>query len=117
MKPHVGFVLEQTLGHVAYGGALRRALSGRPDVDCQWLEVSFEEKPFAGRVPVLGENFVLREYYRARRSIAQAHRRRPFDTLFVHTPSISILSGDYIARIPTLLSLSRGPIPDAHHRR
>ena len=76
MKPHVGFVLEQTLGHVAYGSALRRALSGRPDVDCQWLEVSFEQKPFAGRVPVLGENRVLCENYRARRSIAQAPRRR-----------------------------------------
>jgi glycosyltransferase involved in cell wall biosynthesis len=109
MRPRVGFVLEQGLGHVAYGMALRHALADRSDLEAVWLEVSFDERGF-GRVPVLGQSYVLRGNLRARLAIAREHRRRPLDALFVHTSMIGVLSADYVARIPTLLSIDATPL-------
>ena len=109
MKPRVGFVLEQALGHVAYGMSLRQALSKRGDIECEWLEVSFDDEGF-GRVPLLGKSYALRGNVRARRQIAGAHRRRPLDALFVHTSMIGLLSLDYMRAIPTMLSLDATPL-------
>jgi glycosyltransferase involved in cell wall biosynthesis len=108
MKPRIGFVIEQALGHVAYGMGLRHALLNRTDVECEWLDVSFAETGIA-RIPFLG-SWMMRGNLRARCAIARAHRRRRLDALFVHTNSISILSADYFARIPTMLSLDATPL-------
>jgi glycosyltransferase involved in cell wall biosynthesis len=109
MKPRIGFVLEQALGHVAHGMSLRRALSTRSDIECEWLEVSFDEGGF-GRVPLVGKSYVLRGNVRARRAIARAHRRQPFNALFIHTSMIALLAMDYISRIPTMLSMDATPV-------
>jgi glycosyltransferase involved in cell wall biosynthesis len=108
MRPRVGFVLEQALGHVAYGMSLREALAGRRDMECVWLEVSFEED--AKDLPVFGRSYWLRGNLRARRAIARAHRERPLDALFVHTGMIAILAADYVGRIPTMLSFDATPL-------
>ena len=71
MKPRVGFVLEQALGHVAYGMSLRQALSKRGDIECEWLEVSFDDEGF-GRVPLLGKSYALRGNVRARANCRRA---------------------------------------------
>lgn len=109
MKPRIGFVLEQALGHVAYGVGLRRSLASRDDIECEWLEVSFGDQGL-GRVPFIGRSYALRGNLRARRMIALAHRRRPLDALFVHTSMIGLLAADYIGKIPTMLSLDATPL-------
>jgi glycosyltransferase involved in cell wall biosynthesis len=109
MMPRVGFVLEQALGHVAYGMSLRRALSTRSDIECEWIDVSFSEGGL-GRVPFLGTSYALRGNVRARLGIARAHRRRPLNALFIHTSMVGLLSLDYIRRIPTMLSLDATPL-------
>jgi glycosyltransferase involved in cell wall biosynthesis len=110
MKPRIGFVLEQALGHVAYGMSLREALSARDDIECEWLEVSFAEQGFE-RIPLLGRSYLFRGNFRARNAIARAHGRRPFDALFVHTSMIALLlAPDYMAKIPTVLSLDATPL-------
>jgi glycosyltransferase involved in cell wall biosynthesis len=109
MKPRIGFVLEQGLGHVAYGMSLRRALADRGDMECVWLEVSFVKNGL-GRVPLIGHSYALRGNLRARRAIGVAHREHPLDALFVHTSMLALLSGDYLSRIPTLLSLDATPL-------
>jgi glycosyltransferase involved in cell wall biosynthesis len=108
MKPRVGFVLEQGLGHVAYGMSLRRALARRTDLECVWLEVSFVEDG-VGRMPLLGKSYAFRGNLRARHATARAHKSRPLDALFIHTSMIALLSADYIRKIPTLLSLDATP--------
>ncbi len=109
MRPRIGFVLEQALGHVAYGMSLRKSLSARTDIECEWLEVSFAENRFKGP-RLLGKSYWLRGNLGARRAIAEAHRRRRLDALFVHTSMIGLLAADYIARIPTMLSLDATPL-------
>jgi glycosyltransferase involved in cell wall biosynthesis len=107
-RPRIGFVLEQALGHVAYGMALRRALSARSDIECEWLEVSFSNDGL-GKWPLIG-GYAMRGNIRARAAIARAHRRRPLDALFVHTSMIAVLAIDYVAKIPTVLSLDATPL-------
>ena len=110
MKLRIGFVLEQALGHVAYGMSLREALATREDIECEWFEVSFAERGFE-RIPLLGKNYMFRGNFRARSAIAQAHRRRRLDALFVHTSMIALLlAPDYMRRIPTMLSLDATPL-------
>jgi glycosyltransferase involved in cell wall biosynthesis len=108
MKPRIGFALEQSLGHVAYGMSLRHALESRTDLECVWLEVPYATGAF-GRVPALGKNWTVRGSVRARRAIAAAHRERPLDALFINTQTIGLLAGSYMQKIPTLMSLDATP--------
>jgi glycosyltransferase involved in cell wall biosynthesis len=108
MKPHIGFVLEQALGHVAYGMSLRRSLRQRTDIECTWLEVPAELGGFR-RLSAVGRNWTFRGSVRAWRSISEAHGSRPLDALMIHTPTISLFSGGHMRRIPTLLSLDATP--------
>jgi len=107
-KPRIGFILEQGLGHVAYGLSLRHALQDRADIEPVWLEVAFGQQG-VGRIPVLGKSYAFRGNLRARLAIGQAHRERPLDALFLHTEAIGLFAGDWMARIPTLLSLDATP--------
>lgn len=89
--------------------SLKQFLSARPDMDATWLEVPFELHQI-GKLPVIGRNWTVRGSLRARNAIGRAHRERPFDALFIHTQTISVLSGDYMAKIPTVLSLDATPL-------
>lgn len=108
MKPKIGFVLEQSLGHVAYGMSLKRALADRRDFEPVWLEVPFEPGDF-GKLPWVGRNWTLRGSYRAWAALRRACAERPFDALFVNTQTIGLFSGGFMKRIPTLLSLDATP--------
>jgi glycosyltransferase involved in cell wall biosynthesis len=111
MKPRIGFVLEQALGHVSYSIGLRRALAHRTDLEAEWIDIPFAEGPHA-ELPLLGKlarNWTIRGGLRARRAIAAAHRQRPLDVLFIHTQTIGVLASDYMAKIPSVLSLDATP--------
>ena len=89
MKKRIGFVIEQALGHVAYGMGLREALSARADVECVWMEVPFGVGRF-GRIPVLGRNWTLRGSMRARRASAAGDRQQAFERRI--TPEVGVFS-------------------------
>lgn len=108
MKPRIGFALEQSLGHVAYGMSLKRALASRDDIECVWLPVPYDETRLS-RLSVAGRNWTVRGSARARRVISRAHRERRLDALLINTQTISLLAGDLMHRIPTLLSLDATP--------
>jgi len=108
MKRRVGFVIEQALGHVAYGMGLKQALASRDDLELTWIEVPYEPGSF-GKLPVLGKNWTLRGSTRAYRAIAAAHQQRPLDALFIHTQTIGLFCRPHMAKIPTLLSLDATP--------
>jgi glycosyltransferase involved in cell wall biosynthesis len=109
MKPRIGFVLEQALGHVAYGMSLRRALSQRTDIESVWIEIPYDLGPFE-RLRAIGSNWTFRGSLRASRAIARAQQAKPFDALFIHTQTIGLFSGLHMRRIPTLLSLDATPL-------
>jgi glycosyltransferase involved in cell wall biosynthesis len=106
---HVGFVVEQALGHVAYGMSLRRALERHADIDCIWIEVPFESAGI-GALPLIRNNWTLRGSLRARTLIRREHFARRLDALFIHTQTISIFADGIMNAVPTLLSLDATPV-------
>ncbi len=109
MRARIGFVVEQALGHVAYGMNLRAALAHRDDLDIVWLEVPYEPSGFE-RLPLLRSNWTLRGSLRARRLLHDAVREGQLDALFIHTQTVSLFAGGFMSRIPTLLSLDATPL-------
>jgi len=109
MTIRIGFVLEQALGHVAYGMSIKHALAHRTDIECEWLEIPFDVGQFKWLSKV-GQNWTLRGSARAFQAIRQAHQRKPFDALFLHTQTISLFSAPFMRKIPTMLSLDATPM-------
>ncbi len=109
MVVRIGLVLEQALGHVAYGMGIKQALAQRSDIECEWLEIPFELGDFK-RLSKVGENWTFRGSVRARNAIAKAHRRRPLDALFIHTQTVGLFAGSYMRKVPTLMSLDATPM-------
>lgn len=109
MAPRIAFVIEQALGHVAYGAGLRRALAGRDDAEFIWIEVPFQPEGL-GRLPLVRNNWTLRGSLQAARSIRSEHDRRGLDAMFIHTQTIGLFAGGLMRRIPTLLSLDATPM-------
>lgn len=107
--PRIGFVLEQALGHVAYGMALKKALAGRRDFEPVWIDVPYGMEGF-GKVPVVGRNWTLRGSLRARQMVLKELERGALDALFVNTQTVSLFLGGVASRIPTMLSLDATPL-------
>ena len=108
--PHVGFVLEQNLGHVTHADNLRSIISADPTIRATWCPIAFEVDGLAARLPVYGSNWTVRAGIRARRSVRRAHRDDPLDALFVHTQVPAVLLGRWMRRIPTVVSLDATPL-------
>jgi glycosyltransferase involved in cell wall biosynthesis/GT2 family glycosyltransferase len=109
LAPRVGFVLEQTLGHVTHSNNLERLVGADPSVDAEFAPIAFDVEGWAAHVPGFG-NWTVRAGVRARRAIRRLRRRGPVDAIFVHTQVPAILSPDHVRRIPTVVSLDATPI-------
>jgi len=107
-KPRVGFVIEQALGHVAYGMGLKKALADRPDIECVWLDIPYAMGGFE-RLPWIGKNWTIRGSARAWRQLRETQVSGPLDALFLHTQTVSLFAGSHMRTIPTLLSLDATP--------
>ena len=107
-SPHVGFVLEQTLGHITHTDNLRRLVPRHSSIDATFIPVEFEVDGLAARVPGYG-NWTVRAGVRARRAVWRAARQRRFDAMFVHTQVPAVLMPDLLRRTPTVVSLDATP--------
>jgi glycosyltransferase involved in cell wall biosynthesis len=107
--PHVGFVLEQALGHVTHSTNLKRLLPRQPAISASIFEVEWDTDGLPAKVPVFKSNWTVRAGVRARRGIRRMHRDQPLDVLFIHTQVPAMLSPDWMRRIPTVVSLDATP--------
>jgi glycosyltransferase involved in cell wall biosynthesis len=108
--PHVGFVLEQTLGHVTHADNLRSIISADRMIRATWCPIAFGVDGVAARLPGYRSNWTVRAGVRARRSVRRAHRDDRLDALFVHTQVPAVLLGRWMRRIPTVVSLDATPL-------
>jgi glycosyltransferase involved in cell wall biosynthesis len=107
--PRVGFVLEQTLGHVTHSANLRELIAADPRIEPVFAPIEYAVAGWAARVPGYG-NWTVRAGLRARRAVRRLRRDGPLDALFVHTQVPAILLPDRLRRIPTVVSLDATPI-------
>jgi glycosyltransferase involved in cell wall biosynthesis len=108
--PSVGFVLEQSLGHVTHAENLMELVSRDPTVDAQWILVPWEVAGPAGHLPLYRDNWTVRAGLRARRAIRARHRATTLDALFIHTQVPAVLARPWLRRIPTVVSVDATPL-------
>lgn len=108
--PHVGFVLEQTLGHVTHSDNLRSIIPADDMVRATFLPIAFAAEGLAARLPLYGSNWSVRAGVRARGAIRRANRADHLDALFVHTQVPAVLLGRWMQRMPTVVSLDATPL-------
>ena len=107
--PRVGFVLEQTLGHITHAANLRALVTADRSIEAAFAPIEFEVSGWAARLPPY-RNWTVRAGLRARRAIRQLRRGGSLDALFVHTQVPAVLSPDHLRRTPTVVSLDATPI-------
>jgi glycosyltransferase involved in cell wall biosynthesis/GT2 family glycosyltransferase len=109
LRPRVGFVLEQTLGHITHSANLQHLVGARDDIEAVFEPVAFDVEGWRTRVPGFG-NWTVRAGVRARRAIRHILEGGAVDALFIHTQVPAILSPDHVKRLPTVVSLDATPI-------
>ncbi len=110
MPYRIGFVMEQTLGHITHAKNLYARIEQDPDVIPTWLPVSFEQRDKWDKVPVVKGNWTLKSSLRAREQVFAALRTTKLDALFYHTQVTALFSGRLMAQIPTIVSLDATPL-------
>lgn len=107
--PRLGFLMEQTLGHVTHYRNLRAAVDADPRARAAWYPLGFPPRGSLETLPPLRDNWTARGSLRARRllppALAASH-----DALFFHTQTITVLSRAIIARVPSVISLDATPL-------
>lgn len=106
---HIGFVMEQTLGHVTHDKNLRHWVSGDGQVVPVWMPVPFEAQDRYQTLPGFRSNWTLRGSARAAQALKHAEKEHRFDALFLHTQVIAQFSKSYMSRIPSVVSLDATP--------
>lgn len=107
---NLGFVMEQTLGHVTHAQNLQSMLPHDADVRAHWALVPYEISGLAARVPLYGSNWTVRAGLRARRALARLARNTRLDALLFHTQVPAVLSADWLRRMPGVISMDATPL-------
>jgi glycosyltransferase involved in cell wall biosynthesis len=108
-RPHVGFVLERALGHVTHAENLKQLLTRQSVVEADVFEVDYDTSGPMARVPLFRSNWTVRAGLRARRGIRRMDQTQRLDALFMHTQVPTVLSADWLLRIPTVISVDATP--------
>jgi glycosyltransferase involved in cell wall biosynthesis len=110
MAYRLGFVMEQTLGHITHAENFRNWIAKDSDVVPTWIPVSPEVPDRWDDVPVVRRNWTLRASLRAREQVQAALRSTRLDGLFFHTQVTAIFARRLMANIPTVVSMDATPL-------
>lgn len=108
-RPAVGFVMEQTLGHVTHYANLRAAVDANPTVSATWYPLNFAPNDRLERLPFLRSNWSARASWRAWSTLMRADAAHRFDSLFFHTQVTTLLCSRLMRRVPSVVSLDATP--------
>jgi glycosyltransferase involved in cell wall biosynthesis len=106
---HVGFVMEQALGHLTHHRNLARAITRHPGLRPVWLPIHYEADDRWSRCPIVRNNCSLRLSLRARDHVCQCLQTQWLDGLFVHTQVLGLASLGIMQYVPTIVSLDATP--------
>jgi glycosyltransferase involved in cell wall biosynthesis len=109
-RPHVGMVLERSLGHLTHAETLSRLVPQNKTVTASIRQIEFGVTGRAARLPVFSSNWTVRAGIRARRAIRAMNGEARLDALFVHTQVPAVLVPDWVRRVPTIVSLDATPM-------
>jgi glycosyltransferase involved in cell wall biosynthesis len=107
---HIGFAMEQNLGHATHYRNLVRYVGEDAEVTPLWMPIAFEPTGLMKTLPLVRSNWSARASLLARRAANAARREARLDALFFHTQVTSLLVGGLMRAIPTIVSLDATPI-------
>jgi len=110
MPYRLGFIMEQTLGHVTHAQNFHYWIAKDPDVIATWIQVPFVASDRWGRTPVVSRNWTLLASLRAREQVRTALRSTKFDGLFFHTQVTALFAHRLMKKIPTVVSMDATPL-------
>ena len=103
------FVLEQTLGHVAHSQNIERALATEPRIEATRIHVDFSDPVGMQRLPGL-RTWSWRASVAARDALVKRMSQGRLDAIFIHTQVASLLAGEIMRSVPTIVSLDATPL-------
>lgn len=106
---HIGFVLEQTLGHITHTKNLRRNIPKDPDVQAYWALPVWETNGLGSRIPLYRSNWTVQAGLQTRRLLSSIDRQTDLDGLFFHTQVPATLASSWLKRYPSVVSLDATP--------
>lgn len=110
MAYRLGFVMEQTLGHVTHTQNLRHWVEKDPEVVPTWIPVRFYTPDHWNKAPLVRHNWTLRASLRARAQVQAVLRSERLDGLFFHTQVTALFAQRLMATIPTVVSMDATPL-------
>jgi glycosyltransferase involved in cell wall biosynthesis len=110
MVYRLGFVMEQTLGHVTHTQNFMRWAERDPEVAPTWILVPYESEDVWRSTPLIRDNWTLRASLRARAQVRRVLRSQPLDGLFFHTNVTALFAHRLMTQIPTVVSMDATPL-------
>jgi glycosyltransferase involved in cell wall biosynthesis len=110
MAYRIGFVMEQTLGHVTHMQNFRHWVELDSEVVPTWIPVWFYQPDHWSKAPFVRHNWTLRASLRARAQVQSVLQAEPLDSLFFHTQVTALFAQGLMARIPTIVSMDATPL-------
>jgi glycosyltransferase involved in cell wall biosynthesis len=109
-SPRVGFIMEQTLGHVTYARNLRSAFASFDRLRPVWMPVPFDDDGLSTRLPAVGARWAARGSLRAYATLRARGGARRFDALVFHTSTVALAAPLAARSTPVILSLDATPL-------
>jgi glycosyltransferase involved in cell wall biosynthesis len=106
----LGFVMEQTLGHITHDKNLRHWVAQDSRVVPEWMPIEFRNGDKYDHMPLVRGNWSLRASLRARKAVEHALATQPLDGLFFHTQVTSLFSHKLMRFLPSIVSLDATPM-------
>jgi glycosyltransferase involved in cell wall biosynthesis len=110
MAYRIGFVMEQTLGHVTHTQNFRHWAERDSEVKATWIPVDFYAPDHWDKAPLVRANWTLRASLRARAHVQTVLRSEPLDGLFFHTQVTAMFAQGLMVKIPTVVSMDATPL-------
>lgn len=110
MPYRIGFVMEQSLGHITHAKNLHQWMVSDPEIIPTWIPVDFSAPDRWENMPVVRNNWTVRASLRARAQVKAALSDTTLDAIIFHTPVTAIFCWPVMGRIPSVVSMDATPI-------
>lgn len=107
--PHIGFIMEQTLGHITHDLNLQATLTTRNSFTYERFPVLFHNNDIYDRLPVIRNNWTLKASLRSRDWLKSRRNAPHLDAVFFHTQVTTLFSIGWMRRHPTIISMDATP--------
>jgi glycosyltransferase involved in cell wall biosynthesis len=107
-RPRLGFVLEQTLGHVTHSKNLQDIIGNDHTVSSTFVQIPFSQSDRSRWVPGYS-NWTIRAGHRTRQAMRRLGGRHEVDTVFIHTQVLAVFTRRQMRTLPTVVSIDATP--------